>query len=56
MNLALEEVETGMATDNAAAEKKNEIVKHGGIKSHRNNRGSLPAHLPCEEIVIEPED
>ena len=55
MNLALEDVETAFGAEDAAAEKTSEIVKQEGAKARRANRGSLPAHLPREEIVIEPE-
>ena len=54
-NLALEDVETGHGVDDAKAEKTNDIVRREGIKGRRTNRGKLPAHLPREEIVIEPE-
>jgi len=55
MNLALEDVETAFGAEDAAAEKKSEIVKREGVAGRRANRGHLPAHLPREEIVIEPE-
>jgi transposase len=53
--LALEDVETGLAAEDAKAEKQSDIVRRQGAKSRRANRGHLPAHLPREEIVIEPE-
>ena len=55
MNLALEDVETAFGAEDAAAEKKHQIVKDHGVAARRANRGHLPAHLPREEIVIEPE-
>ncbi len=54
LNLALDDVQTGFAVDNAKAEKANEAVKCAASKARRANRGHLPAHLPREEIVIEP--
>jgi transposase len=55
LNLALDDVQTGFAAENAQAEKANDIVKRDATKARRANRGHLPAHLPREEIVIEPE-
>ncbi len=55
MALALDDVETALSTEDAAAEKKHEIVKEQGIASRRANRGHLPEHLPREDITIEPE-
>jgi transposase len=55
LNLALEDVETGLGAEDAKAEKHNEAVKREAVKSRRANRGHLPAHLPREEVVIEPE-
>jgi transposase len=55
LNLALDDVQTGFAVDNAKAEKANPIVKREATKARRANRGHLPAHLPREEIVIEPD-
>ena len=53
--LALEDIETGLAAEDAKAEKQSDIVSRQSAKSRRANRGHLPAHLPREEIVIEPE-
>jgi transposase len=55
INLALEDVETGIAAKDAKAEKRSETAKRHGVKNRRANRGRLPAHLPREELVIEPE-
>jgi transposase len=55
MALALEDVETTFGAEDAAAEKKNEIVRREGVNGRRANRGHLPSHLPREEVVIEPE-
>ena len=53
--LALEDVEAGLAAEDAKAEKQSDIVKCRAAKSRRANRGHLPAHLPREEVIIEPE-
>jgi transposase len=55
INLALEDVETGIGVEDAKAEKHSEAAKRHGAKNRRANRGRLPAHLPREEVVIEPE-
>lgn len=55
ITLALEDVETGIAAEDAKAEKQSETAKRHGAKQRRANRGHLPAHLPREEVVIEPE-
>jgi transposase len=55
INLALEDVETGIAAEDAKAEKQSEAARRHGTKNRRANRGRLPAHLPREEVVIEPE-
>jgi transposase len=55
LNLALDDVQTGFAAENAKAEKANDIVKREATQARRANRGHLPAHLPREEIVIEPD-
>jgi transposase len=55
MALALEDVETSFAAEDAIAEKKNKIVRGEGKRIRRANRGHLPANLPREEVVIEPE-
>ena len=55
MALALEDVETSFSSDDAIAEKKSKIVRREGTNIRRANRGHLPAHLPREEVVIEPE-
>jgi transposase len=53
--LALEELETASAKAEAEEEKKDEELKRERTKKRRANRGSLPAHLPRIEQVIEPE-
>ena len=55
MALALEDVETAFGAEDAAAEKSNDTIKRDAADNRRANRGSLPKHLPREDIVIEPE-
>jgi transposase len=55
ITLALEDIEAGIAAEDAKAEKQSETAKRHGAKNRRANRGRLPAHLPREEVVIEPE-
>ena len=55
LDLALDDVQTAFAAEDANAEKANAAVKRGAASKRRANRGALPAHLPREEIVIEPE-
>jgi transposase len=55
MRLALEDVETAFAVEDGRIEKQSEIARREGVNGRRANRGSLPKHLPREEIVIEPE-
>jgi transposase len=55
LNLALDDVQTAFAAEDANAEKANEAVKREATAKRRANRGALPAHLPREEIVVEPE-
>lgn len=54
LNFALDDVQTAFAAEDALAEKANTFVKGQAVGKRRANRGSLPAHLPREEIVIEP--
>jgi hypothetical protein len=54
IELALEDVETQHGIEDAAAENGSDIIKPEAAKARRANRGHLPAHLPREEIVIEP--
>ena len=51
----LEELEIAAAKSEAEEEKKDESLKPKRAKKRRANRGSLPAHLPRIEQVIEPE-
>lgn len=55
LNLALEDVETAFASEDAKAEQASEISRGEAAARRRANRGHLPAHLPREEIVIEPD-
>jgi transposase len=55
LNLALEDVEVAMAAEDRQAENAHAIVKEQGVARRRTNRGQLPAHLPREVVVIEPE-
>ena len=54
LNLVLEELETASAKAEAEEEKKDEGLKRERAKKRRANRGSLPAHLPRIEQVVEP--
>jgi transposase len=55
LNLGLEDIETAVAAEEAKLEKADAALKAAGTKTRRANRGHLPAHLPREEIVIEPD-
>ncbi|HEX4892322.1 MAG TPA: IS66 family transposase [Hyphomicrobiaceae bacterium] len=54
LNLGLEDLETAIASGEAAAEKADATLKASRIRERKVNRGHLPAHLPREEVVIEP--
>ncbi|KQT62265.1 MULTISPECIES: IS66 family transposase [unclassified Aureimonas] len=54
--LGLEEVEQGVAADEAAEEKDAPTAKAERITRRRANRGSLPAHLPRIETVVDIEE
>lgn len=54
LNLGLEDLETAIASGEAAAEKANATLKRERNGQRRVNRGHLPAHLPREEIIIDP--
>src|SRR6185312_10199405 len=56
LQLALEEVEQGKAEDEAGAEVKDLERRKTGAARRRRNRGSLPAHLPRIEQVVDIED
>jgi len=55
-NLGLEDLETAIASGEAAAEKADATLAASRRRERKVNRGNLPAHLPREEIVIEPDD
>ena len=55
LNLALDDVQTAFSAEDAKAEAVNEIIKRHASEKRRQNRGHLPAHLPREEIVVEPD-
>jgi transposase len=55
LNLGLEDLETAIASGDAAAENANATLKASRTRERRVNRGHLPAHLLREEIVIEPD-
>ncbi|HDZ73820.1 MAG TPA: IS66 family transposase [Aurantimonas coralicida] len=54
--LGLEEVEQGAAADEAAEETAGPAVRTERAAKRRANRGSLPAHLPRIETVVDIED
>lgn len=55
LNLGLEDIETAVAAEEAKLEKTDANLKQVNAQKRRANRGHLPAHLPREEVVIEPE-
>jgi len=54
-DLALEDIETAMASIHAEDDAENVSAARGDRK-RKTNRGSLPKHLPRIEVVIEPEE
>ena len=55
LNLGLEDLETAIASGEAAQEKVDATLAASRKRARKVNRGHLPAHLPREEVVIEPE-
>jgi transposase len=55
LNLGLEDIETAVAAEEAKLEKDDGELKAANTRKRRANRGHLPAHLPREEIVVEPD-
>jgi transposase len=55
LNLGLEDIETAVAAEEAKLEKTDAALKAANTRKRTANRGHLPAHLPREEIVIEPD-
>src|SRR5271167_76093 len=56
LTLALEELEQAVAGAEAEQEKRDPAAKAERVKRQSQGRGSLPAHLPRIEVVVEPED
>src|SRR6266581_2047941 len=56
LNLGLEDLETAIASGEAAQEKADATIATSRKRARKVNRGHLPAHLPREEMVIEPEN
>ena len=54
--LALEEIEQAIAGAEAEHENNKPAAKAEPAKRQKEGRGSLPAHLPRIEVVVEPED
>jgi transposase len=54
LNLGLEDLETAIGSGEAAAEKADATLRASRTQERKVNRGNLPAHLPREEVVIEP--
>ena len=55
LNLSLEDIETAVAAEEARLEKSDANLSRSNAQKRRSNRGALPAHLPREEIIVEPE-
>jgi transposase len=56
MLLGLEDVEQTVAGDEAAADRMTPAERTARAERRRSNRGSLPAHLPRIEIVVDIDD
>src|SRR6476646_9568956 len=56
MLLGLEDVEQAVAGDEAAADQMTAAERAARAEKRRSNRGSLPAHLPRIEIVVDIDD
>src|SRR5271163_2696581 len=56
MLLGLEDVEQTVAGDEAAADQMTPAERAARAEKRRSNRGSLPAHLPRIEIVVDIDD
>jgi transposase len=54
LNLGLEDLETAIASGEAAQEKADATLAASRRRARKVNRGHLPAYLPREEVVIEP--
>ncbi len=56
MLLALEDVEQSEAGAAAETEARSPVDRETAVRKRRTNRGSLPAHLPCFELIVDIED
>jgi transposase len=54
--LALEDIEQGIAANEAGDDKKDSAAAQARSDKRRVNRGALAAHLPRVDVTIEPED
>jgi hypothetical protein len=54
--LALEDIEQAVAETEAAADKSNPVAARARRDEGRASRGALPAHLPCVEVTIAPDN
>jgi transposase len=54
LNLGLEDLETAIASGEASVEKADATIATLRRRERKVNRGHLPAHLPREEVVIDP--
>jgi len=54
LNLGLEDLETAISSGEAAAETADATLATSRRAARKVNRGNLPAHLPREEIIVEP--
>jgi transposase len=55
LQLALADIETAIARDEAEAERNSDTLRQARIARRRASRGALPAHLPRVEVLLEPE-
>ncbi len=55
LELGLEDVQQAEAALAAEKEKADPAARSERAKQRRTNRGSLPAHLPCIEVVVDVE-
>src|ERR1700676_3782496 len=56
LQLAIEDIEQAVASDEAAEDKKDLAGARKRADKRRANRGALPAHLPHIDVTIAPED
>lgn len=55
LQLAMEDIEQAIASDEAAQDRKNEAGARQSAERRRASRGALPAHLPHIDVTIAPE-